>query len=133
MRAILTMTLTLLLGCSVLADDPVTKKSDKDKEKPMSFWMEKKLEYSQGMLRGLVVGDLDEVAERARQMRFVSKVEGWIRKGQPGYKAQLQAFDFANMEIERQAKAGKLEGTAMAFQQLTTSCVSCHAMLRAQH
>lgn len=142
MRALLTISLAILLGTIAAAqepvvadkpaaDPPVAKQSSGDeKEKPMSFWMEKKLEYSQAMLRGLVTGDLENVALRAQQMRFVSKVEGWIRKSQPGYKAQLQAFDFATAEMERQARAGNLEGTTLAFQQLTTSCVSCHAMIR---
>ena len=44
--------------------------------------------------------------------------------------AQLQAFQFANAEILRNAKAGNLEAATMGFQQLTISCVSCHKMLR---
>jgi hypothetical protein len=82
------------------------------------------------MLRGLSTGELDAVAERAEQMRVLSRVEGWIRSGKPGYKAQLHAFEFANSEIHRNAKRGNLEAATLAFQQLTTSCVSCHVLLR---
>lgn len=99
-------------------------------KRPPSYWMEKKLEYSQEILRGLAVDDMKLVAEKAKQMRVLSKAEGWIRKSKPGYKAQLQAFNFANAEIERHARADNLEGAAMGFQQLTISCVSCHAILR---
>lgn len=115
---------------------PETKKDDRaddevpDPKKPFGFWMEKKLEYSQLMLKGLAIGDLELVNTKARQMRVLSRAEGWIRRGKPGYTAQLQAFNFANAEIERHAKAGNLEGAAMGFQQLTISCVSCHSILR---
>ena len=98
----------------------------------MSVWMEKKLEYSQEILRGLVTADLERVSRKAEQMRLLSKVEGWVRKGSPGYTAQLKAFDFANQEIQRNARAGKISGATLAFQQLTTSCVSCHTMIRDQ-
>ncbi len=99
-------------------------------ERPLSFWMEKKMEYTQDILRGLVSGDLQEVADKAEQMRVVSKVEGWIRGKKSGYRTQLQVFEFANNEILRQARGENLEGTTMAFQQLTAACVSCHKTIR---
>ena len=139
MRVLCTLAVLLGLGLSVTADEPAAQETpaantaDPSQSKPFSFWMEKKLEYAQGILEGLATGDLDQVAERSGQIRVVSKVEGWVRKGKPGYRAQLQAFQFANSEIERHARAGNLEGAAMGFQQLTISCVSCHAILRHPH
>ena len=126
--------LVLLFGCvAVTADEPKSDKKAVDTkkgDKPVSFWMEKKLEYSQEILRGLATGDLDDVAEKAEQMRLLSKVEGWIRNRKPGYKAQFQAFEFANAEILRNARGDNLDGATLAFQQLTISCVSCHKILR---
>jgi hypothetical protein len=135
----------VLLGClAAAADDPKAKgkaeapadpaaagpEQTEHADHPISFWMEKKLLYSQDILRGLASGELEDVADKAEQMRLLSKVEGWIRNRKPGYKAQFQAFEFANAEILRNAKAGNLEGATIAFQQLTISCVSCHKMLR---
>ncbi len=99
-------------------------------EKPVSFWMEKKLEYTQGILRGLAVGDLQMVEEKAEQMRVVARIEAWVRNRKPGYRAQFQAFQFANAEILRNARADNLDGAAIGFQQLTITCVSCHKILR---
>lgn len=112
---------------------PVAKESAKDHEsaeKPVSFWMEKKLEYTQEILRGLAVGDLETVAEKAEQMRVVSRIEGWVRNKKPGYRSQFQAFQLANAEILRNAKANNLDGATIGFQQLAVSCVSCHKILR---
>lgn len=125
----LTIGFLLLISAQVAAQKPSTD-SDKIEEPPLSFWMEKKIEYSQQMLRGLVTGDLDQVAEKAEQMRLLSKVEGWIRGKKPGYRMQLQVFEFANNEILRQSQHKNLEGTTLAFQQLTAACVSCHRTLR---
>ncbi len=109
---------------------PAKTEDGQSDEKPVSFWMEKKLEYTQGILRGLAVGDLQMVEEKAEQMRVVAKIEGWVRNRKPGYRAQFQAFQFANAEILRNAKANNLDGASIGFQQLTISCVSCHKILR---
>ena len=98
--------------------------------KPTSFWMEKKLEYSQDILRDLALGNLDEVASTARRIRTLSKVEGWLRNQRPGYSSHLRSFEFANQEIMRHAEAGNVEGATISFHQMTTSCVGCHQMLR---
>lgn len=133
------ITILLLFGSVfAAADEPEQKKPATAKPrsavesegKPVSFWMDKKLEYTQSILRGLATGDLEDVADKGEQMRLLSRVEGWIRNRKPGYQAQFQAFQFANAEIVRNAKADNLDGAAMAFQQLTISCVSCHKMLR---
>ena len=107
-----------------------TEGAEEHAEKPVSFWMEKKLEYSQDILRGLAIGDLQMVAEKAEQMRVVSRIEGWVRNRKPGYRAQFQAFELANAEILRNAKADNLDGATIGFQQLAISCVSCHKILR---
>lgn len=144
MRGLITLIVASLVTTTV-ADEPATialpqqppaaaaaddQQPAGDQQRSTSVWMEKKLEYSQEILRGLATGDLELVSTKARQMRVLSRWEGWTRKGKPGYTAQLQAFNFANAEIERQAEAGSLEGAAMGFQQLTISCVSCHVMMR---
>ncbi|MGI9470971.1 MAG: hypothetical protein ACR2NZ_05540 [Rubripirellula sp.] len=131
MRYLTAVVLLLVSGGVIVGDDPTqtTKEAEKQVE-PVSFWMEKKLEYSQDILRGLATGELEMVAEKAEQMRLLSKVEGWVRNRKPGYRAQFQAFEFANAEILRNARADNLDGATIAFQQLTISCVSCHKMLR---
>lgn len=127
-----TLGLLILLGCtSGAAEEPQKPKPAADQANhPVSFWMEKKLEYSQDILRGLVTGDLDDVANKAEQMRLLSKVEGWVRNSKSGYRAQLQAFELANSELLRNARANKIDGATIAFQQLTVSCVSCHKIIR---
>ena len=133
MRIIQAMTM-VICSCLVATSDEPTHSAVqlelKSKEKPTSYWMQQKLNYSQAILRGLATGELEEVAMNAEQMRLLSTVEGFFRRKEPGYKGQLQSFDFASTEIVRHARAGNLEAAAMGYQQLAISCVSCHVMLR---
>lgn len=99
-------------------------------ERPMSFWMEKKLDYSKSILESLTKGDFDKLAKDSEQMRRLGRIEGFVRSRNENYRIQLQTFDMANQELVRQANRGNAEGAALAFNQLTTSCVACHVLLR---
>ena len=107
------------------ADDPPSAN-----QQPTSFWMKKKLEYSQNTLAAIATADFDKIIENAQAMRNLSKVEGFIRGQNLGYRTQLHIFDEANAEIIHQAKKENVEGAALAFTQLTISCVNCHKVLR---
>jgi hypothetical protein len=99
-------------------------------EKPMSFWMKSKLNLSKSSLESLTKGDFEKLEKDAEQMRLIGKLEGFVRRTNPTYKSHLHAFDLANQELARQAKRRNAEGAALAFNQLTSSCVACHVMLR---
>jgi len=100
-------------------------------QKPISYWMEAKLGYSKAILEDLTKGDFERLAQEATQMRLIGKMEGFVRRKNESYRNQLSAFDLANQELIRQAKLKNAEGATLAFNQLTTSCVSCHVLLRA--
>jgi hypothetical protein len=101
-----------------------------DKSQPTSFWMQKKLEFSKHILAGISTADFDQIVENGEAMRKLSTIEGFIRGRTPGYRTQLQIFEESADEIIRQAKRDNVEGAALAFTQLTISCVNCHKQLR---
>ena len=109
-----------------LADD----KEGAGKDQPVSFWMKKKLEYSQNILAGIANADFDKIVLNAEAMRNVSKIEGFVRGKTPGYRTQLHIFEESADEIIRQGKKDNVDGAALAFTQLTISCVNCHKQLR---
>lgn len=99
-------------------------------ERPMSFWMARKLEYSKSILEALTAGDFDVLATDAKRMKTLGRIEGLVRRKSESYRDQLRAFDLATQELGRQAARKNAEGAALAFNQLTNSCVSCHVLLR---
>jgi mono/diheme cytochrome c family protein len=107
--------------------------ADKAKEKEEgdpSFWMQKKLEYSENILAGLATADFEKIGKNARSMNALSQMEKWVRAGVPEYRAQLAAFQHANKDLIRMADAEQLDGATLAYVQLALSCVNCHKVVR---
>jgi hypothetical protein len=63
-------------------------------------------------------------------MSALTQMEKWVRGGTPQYRAQLGIFQNANQQIIRMADEEKLDGAALAYVQLTLSCVNCHKVIR---
>lgn len=101
-------------------------------EKPTD-WMKQKLEMSQNILAGLTKGDFDAIEANAQKMNLVNYLEKQIAADQPHYKEytrQLTAFETANRDLLRQAAKKNIEGSTLAYMQLTVSCVQCHKIVR---
>jgi len=122
------MIAALIFSASLVS--PAQAQEKEGKEQPASYWMKKKLDYSQNILAGLATADFDKIVENAQSMRSLNKIEGFIRGRTPGYRNQLQIFEVSLDEIIRQAQKDNVDGAALAFTQLTISCVNCHKQLR---
>lgn len=99
-------------------------------ERPTSFWMAKKLDYSKSLLEALTSGDFEGLQDDATKMSRLAKIEGFVRRKNPDYRAQMVMFESATQELIRQAKRHNAEGAGLAFNHLTNSCVACHVLLR---
>ncbi len=102
----------------------------KPAENGSSIWMKKKMEYSRNLLEGIATGDFDLIADNARAMKGLSKVEAFVRGRSANYRTHLQAFEAATDELIRQADKSNLDGSLTAFNKITSSCVKCHKHLR---
>ena len=127
---VLLLCMGTVLGWSPHRISGEDEKDVKNKDEQTSVWMKKKLAYSQNILSGLATADFDKIVTNAEAMQGLSRVEGFIRGRTPGYRTQLQIFEEANREIIANAKKDNVDGAALAFTQLTISCVSCHKQLR---
>lgn len=101
-----------------------------DTAQPTTIWMKKKLDYAQNILGGIAEADYDRIAKNAASMKALGRIEGFVRGRTPGYRTQLQIFQDATDELLRQAEKENVDGAALAFTQLTISCVNCHKQLR---
>jgi cytochrome c556 len=103
---------------------------EKPDEGQGSFWMQKKLEYSQKILAGLATADFETIGKNARSMNALTQMEKWVRAGVPEYRAQLRIFQNANEQLIRMADERELDGATVAYVQLALSCVNCHKVVR---
>ncbi|MGD9722944.1 MAG: hypothetical protein AB7O59_21220 [Pirellulales bacterium] len=104
--------------------------AEPQRETGPSYWMKKKLEYSERLLSGLASGDFGEIGQSARSMRALSHLERFGHASFPGYRAQLKHFETANDSIVTAADKEDLDGAAEGFVKLTMSCVHCHKVVR---
>ena len=104
--------------------------AEPDEPQDTSFWMRKKLEYSERILEGLAKEDYQQIGKAARSMRALSHMERWVRAGLPEYRTQLRIFENSNDQLIRHADRDELDGAALAYVQLTLSCVNCHKVVR---
>jgi hypothetical protein len=95
-----------------------------------SYWMQKKMQYSENILAGLAKADFAAIEKNAASMNSLSQIEGWVRGNTPEYKRQLKAFRAANRNLVRLSQEKDLEGAALSFMQLTMTCVQCHQVIR---
>lgn len=103
----------------------------KDPEQKHSYWMKKKLEWSQSVLACLTKSDWDKMAKDARGLRALSKIEGRFRRtDQAEYRAQLAVFDQANEELIKAADKENIDAATLAYMHLIHSCVNCHKALQ---
>lgn len=133
MKRILAFTFIGMATCAVGDDKLPTQDTTPTvtNERPMSFWMAQKIEYSKRILEALTKEDFAKVEAEAKQLRTLGKIEGFVRRKDPTYTRHQQSFDSSLVEIAAQAQEQNVEGAVLAFNQLTTSCIACHKTLRA--
>jgi hypothetical protein len=119
----------ILVAALLTVPSPAPAQKAQDKEKA-SIWMKKKAEYAQKLLVDLTRGDFATLVTDAKEMQFLGYLEKNDRSDIPGYKRQLENFESSLEELIKTAEAKNLQGTTLAFQQLTVSCVQCHSVMR---
>ena len=134
--------LTVLTAVAVVADDEDEKKVRKNRKEPVTAqeadegdrWMHAKLDAAQQIFAGLTHGDLKTVKKSAQAMLVVHVMESWVKEKEfsekSRYQGQLNAFEFANKELIRQAEDNYLDGALDAWVRLSRSCVECHKLIR---
>ena len=97
---------------------------------PPSVWMQQKLKHSQKIFAGLVEGDMFAVEDAARNLKFINRLENFVRGRTKAYRTQLRLFQHANAQILKGAEERNAERVLLGYQQMTVSCVTCHQQLR---
>jgi len=92
--------------------------------------MREKLERSHRVLRGLALQDYALVRSNAERLVKLSHASGWAARQSPEYELFTVEFRRAASEMARAAAERNIDGVAMAYTQMTFSCVSCHKYMR---
>jgi hypothetical protein len=125
---ILGVVITATLAAPAAAQEqPARKEAEPTR---FSRWMDVKVEEAQKIFASLARADFKSIVASTEKLKAIGALEGFVRRGVPGYRTQLRSFEFAVAEIQLQAERENIEGVTMGFNQLTLSCVNCHKQLR---
>jgi cytochrome c556 len=108
---------------------PVMNSNGEDKD-TLKKLMTKKLENTQKVLEGLAINDYDMVAKHADELIQISKSAEFRVMKTPKYEVNSNDFRRAAETMIQQAKAKNTDGIALAYVDMTLSCVRCHKHVR---
>jgi hypothetical protein len=92
--------------------------------------MRRKLASSQKVLEGVALNDFDKIARHAEELIAISKAAEWRVLKTRQY--ELYSNDFrANADnLVRAARKKNVDAAALAYVDLTLTCVKCHKYVR---
>ena len=92
--------------------------------------MKRKLENSQKVLEGIALNDFDKIRKHADDLIAISKATDWKVLKTAQYELYSNEFRRNAETLVQQAKAKSTDGTALAYVELTLTCVKCHKHVR---
>lgn len=94
-------------------------------------FMRSKLMYSQLILEGLTTHNFDMINEAISNMKMVTEGELWVAvDDDPEYLELTADFRKAATRLQEAVDTKSIDGTAMRFYQLNTTCIDCHQYIR---
>ena len=92
--------------------------------------MERKLEHSQKVLKGIALADFDMIGKNAEELIQASKDAEWKALKTPRYAIYSNDFRQAAEALAEKAQAKNLDGATLAYMEMTMTCVKCHKHVR---
>ena len=92
--------------------------------------MQRKLTHSQKLLEGLAVGDFNKLGAAADELLMCVKEASWRAANNPKFDTHSNSF-VRNLEaLQKAAKAKNIDAAALAYVDMTLTCVKCHQQVR---
>ena len=110
----------------------VFQQQQQDQETTLSTsdFMKVKLDITREIVGGLAMADFTKIAKGAEELKKLSLESGWNVLTTPDY-LQLSAEFRGSTDRLRQAAASKnIDGTTLAYFEVTLNCVRCHKYIR---
>ncbi len=99
-------------------------------DKTLADLMQRKLKFSQTILEGVAVNDFAKITDGARELIEVSKAAEWRAIKTPRYELHTNEFRRNAETLIQAAKDKNIDAAALAYVDLTLTCVKCHKYTR---
>ena len=98
--------------------------------RPLDVFMRRKLELSRETLQGIVTEDFPLIKRSAEGLEKMSRQAEWEVFRMDEYNHLSAEFRRVARTLAKQAEKKNIDGAALAYMQLTMSCVECHKFTR---
>jgi cytochrome c556 len=92
--------------------------------------MKKKLSHTQKALEGIALNNFETIQTNAEELMVLSKQAEWMIIHTPEYELQTDSFRRSAQDLVKAANNKNVDGAALAYVELTMSCVKCHKYVR---
>jgi cytochrome c556 len=117
-----------------LAGSGQDKKGEQDKkgdrDEILAEMMQKKLKSAHLVLDGVAIGDFKKIANGGEELIRLAKSETWQLIRSPHYERHSADFVRTTENLVKKAKEKNMDGAALAYVEMTLSCVRCHQYVR---
>ena len=101
-----------------------------DPDPALKKFMRQKLHASNQILEGLCTEDLEMVSDGSDTLMKMSGEEHWRVSNDIMYRRYSTEFMHAVEELQQEAKDNDMNGTSMAWVNVTMKCLKCHEWVR---
>ena len=101
-----------------------------DRDEILAEMMVKKLKSAHHVLDGVAIGDFKKVASGGEELVRLAKSETWQLIRSPYYERHSKDFILATEKLVKKANEKNMDGVALAYVEVTLSCVRCHQYVR---
>lgn len=122
--------IALVAGGAFYLNAADAKPGDKKIDKDLSEFMREKLAASNKILEGLATEDFKLIQDGAAKLQELGQAEKWRISNDVMYKQHSSEFNRVAAQLQKQAKEGNLEASALSWLQATMSCIECHKFVR---
>ena len=95
-------------------------------------FMQMKLAYTKEIVEGLALADFDSIVHNAQKLNLMSLESTWNSVQTREYSTLSGEFRASVNRLRDAAKSRNLDGTTLAYFEVTLNCVRCHRYLRHQ-
>ena len=92
--------------------------------------MDEKLQHAQELLEAMILDDYEAVERLSNELIRVSEDSQWSPSQDPAYLRRARDFRETASALIVQAQAGHPDGIALAYMEMTLTCIQCHRHLR---
>jgi hypothetical protein len=111
--------------------NPPARKEQPEEKTPLQKFMRAKLGGSSQILEGLVTEQFDLIQKGTTELGRISSAAKWRVSNDAMYRQFSNEFQRKVSRLEKMAKAKNLDGAALAYIDVSMSCIECHKWVRA--